>query len=119
PVVPLDHRGQRGPTPARGLVVSADGTVDSARSAHGASAVTPRARIGSGTVAHLRRRLQGAYEIDEWGLDPELVAASDPWVSLRWDTEVTVAGHVPVTGGAVLVFNRRLGISEPWVLARG
>lgn len=99
--------------------MSADRAIDSARPAHGASTATPRAPIGSGSVAHLRRRLQGTYEIDEWGLDPELVAASDPLVSLRWDTEVTVAGHVPATGGAVLVFNRRLGISEPWVLARG
>ncbi|MEO6987834.1 MAG: hypothetical protein ABI239_04225 [Aquihabitans sp.] len=73
----------------------------------------------STTLAHLRRRIHGSFDIDEWGLDPELVATTDPLVSLRWDTEVDVAGHVPTAGGAVLVFNRRLGISEPWVLARG
>ncbi len=78
-----------------------------------------RSHIGSGTLAHLRRRIQGSYDIDEWGLDPELVATTDPLVSLRWDTEVTVDGHIPAAGGAVLVFNRRLGVSEPWVLARG
>ena len=78
-----------------------------------------RARIGSGTLAHLRRRIQGSYDVDEWGLDPELVATTDPLVSLRWDAEVTVDGHLPAAGAAVLVFNRRIGISEPWVLARG
>lgn len=99
--------------------MSADRSVDDTTSVHEAGGANGRARLGAGTVAHLRRRLQGSYDIDEWGLDPELVAASDPLVSLRWDTEVTVDGHVPATGGAVLVFNRRLGISEPWVLARG
>lgn len=95
-----------------------DPTVNPDRPAH-RGAATGRARPGSGTLAHLRRRIQGSYDIDEWGLDPELVATTDPLVSLRWDTEVTVNGHVPTSGGAVLVFNRRLGVSEPWVLARG
>lgn len=71
------------------------------------------------TLTRLRRRIQGSYDIDEWGLDPELVATTEPLVSLRWDTEVTVDGHIPSSGGAVLVFNRRVGVSEPWVLARG
>lgn len=74
---------------------------------------------GASTVSLLDRRLRGSYEIDEWGLDPELVALSDPAVSLRWDIEVSGSERVPATGGAVLVFNRRLGVSEPWVLARG
>ncbi|MCB0977136.1 MAG: hypothetical protein KDB02_06715 [Acidimicrobiales bacterium] len=74
---------------------------------------------GAATVSLVDRRLRGSYEIDEWGLDPELVALSDPAVSLRWDIEVSGAERIPATGGAVLVFNRRVGISEPWVLARG
>ena len=40
---------------------------------------------GGTTLRHLDRRWRGAYDVDEWGLDPELVALSDPAVSLRWD----------------------------------
>jgi hypothetical protein len=74
---------------------------------------------GGTTLHHLDRRWRGAYDVDEWGLDPELVALGDPFVSLRWDIEVEGAGRIPVAGGAVLVFNRRFGVSEPWVVARG
>ncbi len=74
---------------------------------------------GATAAASLRRRAAGAFDIDEWGLDPELVALADPVLALRWDLEVTGAERLPAVGGAVLVFNRRLGVSEPWVLARG
>lgn len=74
---------------------------------------------GATAVASLRRRAAGAFDIDEWGLDPELVALADPVLALRWDLEVTGAERLPAVGGVVLVFNRRLGVSEPWVLARG
>lgn len=80
---------------------------------------TARPRAGTATLARLSRRLNGQFDIDEWGLDPELVATVDPWISLRWDVEVTEAQRIPAAGGAVLAFNRRFGISEPWVLARG
>ena len=73
---------------------------------------------GASTLTALRRRLAGSYDIDEWGLDPELVALVDPVVGLRWDLEVQGVEHIPVVGGAVLVANRRVGLSEPWVLAR-
>ena len=74
---------------------------------------------GGDTVAHLGRRTRGEFLVDEWGLDPEMVAMADPALSLRWSIEVTGAEHLAAVGGAVLVFNRRFGISEPWVLARG
>lgn len=74
---------------------------------------------GAASAAQIGRRLRGAYEIDDWGLDPSLVTLSDPLFGLRWDIEVLGADHLPTVGGAVLVFNRRLGVSEPWVLARG
>jgi hypothetical protein len=74
---------------------------------------------GAEAVAHVGRRLRGANEIDEWGLDPELVALANPVFGLRWDIEVRGADQLPAVGGAVLVFNRRVGISEPWVVARG
>lgn len=74
---------------------------------------------GAATVAGLRRRLVGAYDVDEWGLDPELVALADPMFALRWDIDVRGTERLPAVGSAVLVFNRRVGISEPWILARG
>lgn len=74
---------------------------------------------GALAVTALRRRAEGRYDIDEWGLDPELVAVADPFFALRWDIEVRGAERLPAVGGAVLVCNRRLGLSEPWVLARG
>ncbi len=74
---------------------------------------------GAGTAARLGRRARGAFDVDEWGLDPELVALADPLLALRWDIQVEGAEQLPALGGAVLVFNRRFGISEPWVLARG
>lgn len=74
---------------------------------------------GAELAVQLQRRVRGAADVDEWGLDPELVALADPALALRWDIEVHGAHRLPAVGGAVLVFNRRLGISEPWVLARG
>ena len=47
------------------------------------------------------------------------MAVADPLLGLRWELAVEGAERLPTVGGAVLVFNRRLGASEPWVLARG
>ena len=74
---------------------------------------------GAQVAAHVQRRARGAFDVDEWGLDPELVSLANPLFGLRWDIEVRGAEQLPVVGGAVLVFNRRFGISEPWVVARG
>src|SRR5690606_16895163 len=71
------------------------------------------------TAGAFRRRLTGGYDIDEWGLDPDVVAAFDPLFGLRWSITVDGAEKLPSVGGALLVFNRRLGVSEPWVVARG
>ncbi|HEX9683860.1 MAG TPA: hypothetical protein VGA13_12320 [Acidimicrobiales bacterium] len=67
----------------------------------------------------LRRRITGAFETDEFGLDVELMQIFDPLVSLRWNIEVKNAGVVPAIGPAVIVANRRFGVSEPIVLGRG
>lgn len=67
----------------------------------------------------LRRRMAGDFNVDEWGLDPELVALADSVFGLRWSISVSGADRIPSVGGAVVVFNRRLGVSEPWVVARG
>lgn len=74
---------------------------------------------GATSAIQVGRRLRGFYEIDEWGLDPSLVTLSDPLFGLRWDIDVDGLDRLPKVGGSVLVFNRRLGVSEPWVLARG
>ncbi|MCU1500044.1 MAG: hypothetical protein JWM47_3997 [Acidimicrobiales bacterium] len=74
---------------------------------------------GAQAVALMQRRARGAFSIDEWGLDPELVSLADPVFAARWDIEVSGAERLPAVGAAVLVCNRRFGISEPWVLARG
>lgn len=74
---------------------------------------------GANVAAHVHRRATGSFAVDEWGLDPELVSLANPIFALRWDIEVQGADQLPAVGGAVLVFNRRFGVSEPWVVARG
>ena len=74
---------------------------------------------GASLAVAASRRARGGYLVDEWGLDPDLVAIADPFFAARWDLSVEGAERLPAVGGAVLVFNRRIGISEPWVLARG
>lgn len=81
--------------------------------------VVRRGVPGAALAGQLTRRARGANNVDEWGLDPELVALADPAFALRWDLDVRGAQQLPAVGGAVLVFNRRFGISEPWVVARG
>ena len=67
----------------------------------------------------LRRRLDGSYEVDEWGLDADLVAAVSPLFALRWQLEAIGADVLPDKGPVVLVANCHLGLSEPFVLSRG
>ncbi|MBI2710847.1 MAG: hypothetical protein HYX34_14310 [Actinobacteria bacterium] len=69
--------------------------------------------------AGLRRRFDGTYPVDEWGLDRDLVELMSPLVGLRWATDARGVEHLSADGPAVLVFNRRFGLSEPFVLARG
>jgi 1-acyl-sn-glycerol-3-phosphate acyltransferase len=55
------------------------------------------------------RRLRGEYHEDEWGFDPEFVAAVQPLLDLLYDRwwRVTATGteHVPPTGRALVVAN--------------
>ncbi|MCU1453162.1 MAG: hypothetical protein JWN46_1308 [Acidimicrobiales bacterium] len=73
----------------------------------------------TGLLAGVRRRMDGDFDVDEWGLDPDLVHLVNPVLAARWRIEVRGAENLPVVGPAVLAFNRRFGLSEPWVLARG
>jgi 1-acyl-sn-glycerol-3-phosphate acyltransferase len=67
----------------------------------------------------IRRRLSGAYEVDPWGLDTDLVELVSPFWSLRYGIDVDGADRLPTEGPALLVANRRVGLSEPFVLSRG
>lgn len=70
-------------------------------------------------IATLRRRAAGTYDIDPWGFDRELIEAVSPIAGLRWAVEVDCAERLPASGPALVLANRRVGISEPFVLARG
>lgn len=66
----------------------------------------------------LRRRLNGTHTVDEWGLDADLLAMVDPLVGIRWDLRVEGADAIPSDGPVVLVVNRHVGVSEPFVVAQ-
>ena len=67
----------------------------------------------------LARRLQGDFEVDEWGADPDLVDMVSPVAAPFIRVNVEGAGHIPAEGPAVLVGNRRFGLLEPFVLLKG
>jgi hypothetical protein len=67
----------------------------------------------------VRRRLDGSYTVDEWGLDTDLVQLVSPALAVRWQVAVEGGESLPSTGPALLVFNRRFGLSEPFVVSRG
>lgn len=67
----------------------------------------------------MRRRIDGTHEVDEWGLDPDLIDVLSPALGLRWDIHSQWTDRLPRSGPAVLVHNRRAGVSEAPVLARG
>ena len=65
----------------------------------------------------VRRRIDGSYVVDEWGFDPDFVAVLTPLLEARWTIRVEGAEHIPAEGAAVLVANRRIGMSEPFAVA--
>jgi hypothetical protein len=69
------------------------------------------------TRALLVRRIRGESAVDEWGLDPDLIDAVTPLARLRWTIDVTTTDELPLSGAALLVYNRRFGVSEHLVLA--
>ncbi|MGH3423508.1 MAG: lysophospholipid acyltransferase family protein [Nocardioidaceae bacterium] len=64
---------------------------------------------GAELLAHVRRRISGEYEIDEFGLDKqihEIVLAAMRPISQRWfRVEVRGAENIPSDGGALIVAN--------------
>jgi 1-acyl-sn-glycerol-3-phosphate acyltransferase len=67
----------------------------------------------------VRRRFRGDYEVDPWGLDHDFLELLSPALSMRWGIDLDRPELLPEDGPALLVANRRLGWSEPFVLARG
>lgn len=67
----------------------------------------------------VRRRCDGSYTVDEWGLDTDLVQLVSPVFAVRWNVAVEGADALPEHGPAVLAFNRRFSLSEPFVVSRG
>jgi hypothetical protein len=65
-----------------------------------------------------RRRWHGTNVVDPWGLDADLLELVDPLLDLRWSISTEGAEGIPAEGPAVVVANRRFGISEPLVLGR-
>jgi 1-acyl-sn-glycerol-3-phosphate acyltransferase len=65
-------------------------------------------------IAH--RRVTGRYPIDEYGIDPDLLHLVRRLARLRWRVVLDGAEHLPEVGPALLVHNRRLGVSEAAVL---
>jgi 1-acyl-sn-glycerol-3-phosphate acyltransferase len=64
----------------------------------------------AGALSFLRRRLTGEYEVDEFGFDPELAAATVyPLLRLLYEryfrVEVTGLEHLPPDGPALIVAN--------------
>jgi hypothetical protein len=64
----------------------------------------------------VRRRLDGSYAIDPWGLDADVLALGTHLAALRWNVTVSGLEHLPREGAAMLICNRRLGWSEPAVI---
>lgn len=65
----------------------------------------------------LVRRFRGEYRVDEWGLDEDLVRTLLPLARACWAIDTRGAPHLPLEGPALIVYSRRVGASEPSVLA--
>jgi hypothetical protein len=62
----------------------------------------------------VRRRLSGDFTVDPWGLDRDVIEAVTPIAGLRWS--IDLSGRPLPDGPAIVVFNRRFGLSEPAVV---
>lgn len=70
-------------------------------------------------TAFAEQRVAGTHTVDPWGFDADVYDLAARAGRLRWAVHVDGAAHVPTTGPALLVVNRRLGLSEPAVVAMG
>jgi hypothetical protein len=70
-------------------------------------------------VTFAEQRAAGLHEVDPWGFDRGVYDLAARAGRLRWSVRVEGAVNVPPDGPALLVVNRRVGISEPMVVAMG
>ena len=59
------------------------------------------------TIAHRKPQLLSGGSVDDWGRDPQFIAALRPLVRLRWQVSVGGQVHLSPTGAALLVANAR------------
>jgi hypothetical protein len=65
----------------------------------------------------LGRQATGSNDVDPWGMDPELVDLARSLAAVRWSITVGGVDHVPATGPALLVANRRVLAATPLLVA--
>jgi len=70
-------------------------------------------------LAFAEQHAAGAHDVDPWGFDHGMYDLAARAGRLRWAVRVDGAEHVPASGPALLVVNRRFGFSEPAVVAMG
>lgn len=70
-------------------------------------------------LSGLRRRLQGEFDVDPWGFDEQLARLAVSASALRWSVDVIGSARIPADGPALLMVHRRIGMSEPSVVAKG
>jgi hypothetical protein len=70
-------------------------------------------------LAFAEERVAGLHEVDPWGFDRGVYDLAARAGRLRWSVHVEGAANLPADGPALLVVNRRIGISEPLVVAMG
>lgn len=75
-----------------------------------------RVGVPESVLAALRRRVDGRYPRDPYGLDPHLQDLVSPVFSLLGRARVHGAENIPTRGPALLVSNRGFGLLEPVVL---
>ena len=69
--------------------------------------------------AFAETRVAGEYEVDPWGFDRDVYNLAARVARWRWHVDVIGATNLSVDGPALLVVNRRFGMSEPAVIAMG
>ena len=65
----------------------------------------------------LRRRIDGRYPVDPFGMDPHFGDLVAPAIDFLVRVDIQGGEHVPATGAAALVANRGFGVFEPAAVA--
>jgi hypothetical protein len=65
----------------------------------------------------VRRRLNGSFSVDEWGLDRDAVEFAEPFARARWAVSADATRCPCPDGAALVVVNRRFALTELLVTA--